>query len=239
MKSLLLFLSSFIIGVGTAVAVYVAIFASPIETELLRAHMGNAGSAYRAALAYETGQGIEQDFTQARHWYEVALARGARGGAMALASIYARGIGGPENMAGAISIYKMEAEAGNTQAQMQLARAAFLGNGMEKNETEGAAWVKKAAEAGSTEAMGLLGSLYYGGIGVPQNFDAAQKWLMKSGDKKAATLAEGIAATMEPIAALPPEMAAQAKQDAFATAKTTIRQMLATSLAKAPPKPQN
>ena len=204
MTRILLFLSSFIIVVGIAVAGYIGFFGKPYEVDRLRAMLGNGAATYRIGVAYDEGSsGATQDQEKARKWYGKAYKKGSFNAAFRLGVMMSDGTGGPADPQAALELFRAGAEAGHMQAMMRMARASFLGLGVEKNDAEGAAWVQKAAEAGSTEAMGLLGTLYYGGIGVEQNFDTAKTWLIKSGDPDAAALATNIDLVTETVNALP------------------------------------
>lgn len=223
MKRILLFLSSFIITVGAAAALWLGLHATPFQREYLRAWFNNPKAQFRTAYAFRNGIGVEPNPEKARYWYAEAAARGSAEAAVNLGLMTLKGAGGIQDGKAALELFKTAAAKGSIKGQMNAARCAFLGVGMEKNEAEGAAFVKKAADSGAQEAVALMGILSLGGIGVPQDHDVAIKWLKKSDVPEAKDLAAKLDAENTILDALPPETRAEKWKDVYARMEAGIR----------------
>jgi len=120
-------------------------------------------------------------------------------------------------------LFHHEAAAPSPDALMQQARDAFLGRGTAQNEEKGAALMQQAALAGDKRAAGLVGILYMGGIGLPQDFDSAGEWFARAGDKQSMEMAEHLMQLRAIGETIPPEQAAQQKEENYKEARAQLR----------------
>ena len=89
------------------------------------AENGDITSQYYLGRAYQTGEGVEQDFALAMQWYETAATRGdliASDGMVGMASLYEAGQGVEVDLDRAIALYTQAAGLGNETAQAALDR---------------------------------------------------------------------------------------------------------------------
>ncbi|WP_319530861.1 tetratricopeptide repeat protein [uncultured Cohaesibacter sp.] len=89
------------------------------------ANAGDITSQYYLGRAYQTGDGIAQDFTTALKWYTTAATRGdliASDGMVGLASLYEQGQGVPTDLEKAKAFLTKAAVLGNAKAQEELNR---------------------------------------------------------------------------------------------------------------------
>jgi TPR repeat protein len=92
MKRVLLFLSSFIIVLGAAGALWLGLFATTFQREHFRATMGNAHAQHATAFLYMNGKaGAAKDEAAARRWYEKATKGGIDAAAFNLGLMLQRG----------------------------------------------------------------------------------------------------------------------------------------------------
>jgi len=151
-----------------------------------------AGRGYGLAMInlgmlYENGQGVTQDFEQARDWYEKATAAGdAR---FKVAAMYRLGVlyvkGGPglnQDYDRAWTWLRQSADGGNTGAMNEIAAFFLYGRGAPTDYVQARQWLLKAAERKNTWAANQLGSLYEHGLGGSQDYPQAIHWYQTAAD---------------------------------------------------------
>jgi hypothetical protein len=223
MKRILLFLSSFIIVIGAASAIFLGCFATEFQRNHLRAEFGNTQASFWVGYAYQNGEGASKNEAAARRWYAKAAAHGSDIAAVNLGLMSLQGQGGAKDEKEALVLFIKAGEKGNAKAQMNAARCAFLGVGMTRDESEGARWVKRAADGGAPQAVALMGVLYLGGIGVVQDHDVAIKWLKISNSKQAKILADSLDAKNSILDKLPPEERALRWKEFYTQTEAEVR----------------
>ena len=134
---------------------------------LLAAQNGNAEAQYNLALAYENGNGMTKDLSEAVKWYRKAAEQGHAGAQKKLKT----------------AELLLNAQNGNAEAQYKLAQAYEKGSGVTKDLTEAMAWYHKAAEQGHAEAQYKLATAYESGTGVGVNLSEALKWNRKAAEQ--------------------------------------------------------
>ena len=134
---------------------------------LLAAQNGNAEAQYNLALAYENGNGMTKDLSEAVKWYRKAAEQGHAGAQKELKT----------------AELLLNAQNGNAEAQYKLAQAYEKGSGVTKDLTEAMAWYHKAAEQGLAEAQYKLAEAYESGAGVGVNLSEAMKWNRKAAEQ--------------------------------------------------------
>jgi Sel1 repeat len=153
----------------------VSLAESPQAMHILAAK-GDAGAQYNLGWLYAQGQGVPQDYAQARAWWEKAAAQGdawARGN---LGVLYANGYGVPQDYAKARQWYEKAATQGNALAQINRGMLYDQGQGVPQDYVKARGWYERAAAQGHAGAQINLGMLYEKGQGVPQDYATARRW---------------------------------------------------------------
>jgi hypothetical protein len=127
---------------------------SPAEISQLqtKAQAGDAGAQFQLGKAYETGDGIPPDDTQAAAWYRKAAEQGNPAAENDLGRMYGTGRGVPKDEEEAVRWYHKAAKHGNPQAMFNLGVSYYNGEGVGTNEFTAYAWFLLARHAGDTAA---------------------------------------------------------------------------------------
>ena len=102
---------------------------------------------------YRYGQGVPQDFEQARYWYRLSADKGHARAQNNLGAMYRQGLGGPQDYEEALRWFRRAAEQGNGGAQNHLGLMYFEGEGIAKDEIEAYKWAYLSAEQGVEQAI--------------------------------------------------------------------------------------
>lgn len=124
------------------------------------------------ALAHcaKTGQAMEQDYTRAFSYYELAVAEGHPASMFQLAVFLDKGLGVPEDSARAYELFRRAAEAGERGALLRVAEALFQGRGVELDRAASLKWFERAAEFDDGDALARIGVIHMEGPpGVPSD----------------------------------------------------------------------
>ena len=119
------------------------------------AERGSIQSQYKLALRYHTGDGVEQNLTEAIEWYKKAAARGHAEAQYTLAVRYYEGDGVEKNSWKAFKWYKLAAWQGHIEAQYSLAYM-YKEEWYERNLLAAFKWYRRAAAQGHREAQRSL-----------------------------------------------------------------------------------
>lgn len=145
-----------------------------------RADSGDADAQINLGRLYHDGQGVPQDYVQARQWYEKAAAQGNAFAQHAIGSLYANGRGVPQDYAQARKWYEKAAAQGLAKAQVALGALYYMGWGVPQDYATARQWWEKAAAQSDAMAQSRLGLLYQNGRGVPQDYAQARQWYEKA-----------------------------------------------------------
>lgn len=148
-----------------------------LDALLQKAQAGDHQAEFVLGLAYEIGNGTDQDYSQAANWYGKAADAGYAPAVAGLGYLYQTGKGVPEDHAKAAQLYRRAAEAGDVRGQFFLALAYTNGIGVTQDAKEAAVWYHAAAKAGQQQSQLILGMMLQDGIGVRRNEFAARRWL--------------------------------------------------------------
>jgi TPR repeat protein len=96
---------------------------------------------------YARGEGVPQDFVEARSWYEKAAGLGGRRAMNLLGLFNENGRGGPRDPAAARSWYQKGAELGDIPSMRNLARVYERGIGGPPDLAQAQQWAAKANTA--------------------------------------------------------------------------------------------
>ena len=142
----------------------------------IAAAQGDAKAQFNLALFYQQGLGVEQNGSEAFHWYHEAAEQGVAEAQFNLALCYQQGLGVEQNDSEAVHWYHKAAEQGIAEAQFNLALCYQQGEGVEKNQSEAVHWYRAAAEQGYVGAQYNLSVCYARGEGVERDLDMAITW---------------------------------------------------------------
>ncbi|RPH81426.1 MAG: sel1 repeat family protein [Nitrospiraceae bacterium] len=151
-----------------------------LQTWHTQAAQGHADEQSNLGWLYATGQGVPQDFAQARQWYEKAAAQGNAFAQESLGWLHYYGNGVPKDYAKAAQWFEEAAVQGIANAQGTLALMYQYGQGVPKNDAKARLWYEKAAAGGNADAQNYLGVRYDFGDGAPQDYVQAAKWYEKA-----------------------------------------------------------
>ena len=137
------------------------------------AERGDADAQINLGVLYEKGDGVVQDYVEARNWYLKAAERGDIDAQFNLGLLYATGQGIPQDYVEARNWWLKAAEQGYVDAQFNLGLLYSGGHGVAQNWK----WSPKAVEHGDAKGQINLGLLYATGQGIPQDYTMAYVWL--------------------------------------------------------------
>jgi TPR repeat protein len=140
------------------------------------AEQGKAWAQYNLGLAYDKGEGVKQDDTEAVKWYRKAAEQGHARAQNNLGWMYAHGEGVPQDYAEAARWSRKAAEQGHPGAQNRLGIMYDNGQGVPQDDAEAVKWYRRAAEQGSADAQHNLGTMYEAGEGVTKDLVSAYLW---------------------------------------------------------------
>ncbi|MBC8037006.1 MAG: SEL1-like repeat protein [Rhizobiales bacterium] len=162
---------------------------------------GDATAQFIIASRYLDGQNVQQDFTKAAYWYQLAAARGLAPAQYRLATLFERGKGVPQDVAAALLWYERAASAGNVKAMHNAAVIAAGNQVGTPNYDEAFRWFRKAAERGLKDSQFNLAVLYERGLGTKIDLSEALFWYTMAGnqgDQDAARRAGQLVAALAP-----------------------------------------
>ncbi|MES0828476.1 tetratricopeptide repeat protein [Ruegeria sp. SCP11] len=137
---------------------------------------GNVDAQYNLGVMYEEGLGVEQDFSEAFRWMNLAATQGDPDAQVRLGLLFENGLGTEADMVEAAKWYRLSAEQGNLHGQSNLADY-YLS---QENYAEAAIWLRRAGEQNHPYASYLLGLMYLRGITLEKNVESAQFWIEKA-----------------------------------------------------------
>ncbi len=154
-----------------------AVTGRPIDpaTELARAHNGDARAQLNVGLLYLKGEGVPQDYNEARFWIEKAARRGLADAQASLGALYRDGLGTSADLTQAMQWFEKAAQQGNAKAQLDMARLLLEENFSRENMDKARQWLEMASSQGTEEANRLLSC--FSGNDKPVDPDKIRDWL--------------------------------------------------------------
>ena len=134
---------------------------------------------FKLGELYENGHVVQQDYAQARHWYEKAAEQGYAAAQYNLGALYMKEglLRDSKQARQARSWFEKAAKQGNADAQFLLATMYLV---TQQDYARAVDLLEKAVAQGHAAAQRALGNLYLYGEGVPQNYEKARNLLEKS-----------------------------------------------------------
>ena len=117
------------------------------ETQRL-ANQGDVESQFYIGRMYSQGEGVRQDYTKAREWYEKAANQGDASSQANLGYIYQYGEGVRQDYAKAREWYTKSANQGIANAQLNLGYLYYKGKGVRQDYATAQEWFGKACDNG-------------------------------------------------------------------------------------------
>lgn len=140
---------------------------------------GDARAEIELGLMYQKGLGVQQDYGQARAWYQKAADQGNATAEDNLGILYLNGWGISKNYGRALAYFQKAAAQGNASAEYDLGWMYQNGAGVPPDDVQAIAWYQKAAAQGEVEAETSLGWMYQRANGFPQDYAQAITWFQK------------------------------------------------------------
>jgi len=147
-----------------------------------KAESGDGRSQVLLGLAFELGQGIEQNYGTAVRWFRKAAEQGDPEGKAYLGSAYISGLGVSRNVEEGLRWYHSAAEQGNVGSQMALWGIYGSGESVPQDKETAVRWLRKAAEQGDPLAESLMGDSYSKGSGVSPDEKEATAWYRRAAE---------------------------------------------------------
>jgi|GEM_PF-3099328 len=126
---------------------------------LAEAKKGNFEAQYRLGIWYRDGNGLKQDYAEARQWFELAAQHGTAVGATAMNALglmYYEGQGVEKNYEEAHQWFLKAAALGNKYGLYNMGRCYQNGHGVEKDLVKALAYYKQAFLAGNEGVLPTL-----------------------------------------------------------------------------------
>lgn len=143
---------------------------------------------------YGNGQGVAQDYQEARQWYERATAENNSESMARIGQLHFFGRGVKQDYGQARQWYEKAAGQGNAAAMNDLGVLYANGEGVPQSYERASQWYEKSAAGGNTTAMNNLANLCDAGKGVPLDKAQAHRWRERSanaGDAEAMLVLAG------------------------------------------------
>ncbi|KAK8893003.1 hypothetical protein M9Y10_030259 [Tritrichomonas musculus] len=127
-------------------------------------------------LLYENGKVVEQDYSKAKEYYELAASNNNSYGYIHIGNLYKEGLGVDKDFSKAKEYFEIAAKMDNSEAFISLGTLYLYGYGVEKNATKAKEYYELAASKNNSSALICLGQLYEEGNGVDKNYSKAKKY---------------------------------------------------------------
>ena len=155
---------------------------SNFEELLKKARSGDAAAQNELGDCYKYGDGVGQDVTEAKNWYEKAAEQGVVEAQRNLGFYYIFGYEEGKEEKG-LEYFLKAASQGDAEAQHTIGKFFKEGTIVSQNDKSAFYWYSKAADQGYANAQYELGESYYFGSGVEQNYEEAIKWFLKAAEQ--------------------------------------------------------
>ena len=148
-----------------------------IEELHSKANQGDVNAQVQLCMAYDQGDGVSKNQTEAASWCRKAAEQGNAAAQNSLGSMYQFGEGVPQDNAEAVRWYQKAADQGYGEAYTNLGYMYDGGLGIKQDQQYAVKLYHRGAEKGSLNAMLNLGVSYWKGEGVSEDLEQAYMWL--------------------------------------------------------------
>lgn len=172
-------------GHKTGILLLALIFLSACHNEIRQlkseAEGGSLVAQNEMGTRFVSGLGLEQNYTNALKWYNLAADKGYAVSQFNLAGMYEQGLGVETNLVKAAEWYLRAAERGHAESQFCLAVMFEQGTGVDRDILEAVKWYQQSSEKNYPFAQNNLSMILLGGRGVPRDLIRAYKWATLAG----------------------------------------------------------
>ena len=148
----------------------------------IAAKNGEADAQKELGSLYFTGEGVQQDFAQALHWYTQAAEQGHAVATYNVGVLHDKGLGLKKDYKEAGKWYRKSADLGYSTAQYNLGIMYEYGQTVEEDPALAMELYLKAAEQGEAAAQFAIGVMYDKGLSVDKDPSQAYMWWQIAGD---------------------------------------------------------
>ena len=141
---------------------------------------------------YKSGNGIEENLTEAIKWYRKAAEQDYAAAQFNLGIMYHDGNGVEQDYVEAMRWCRKAAEQDYVEAQEYIGLMYRIGRGVEQDDSEAMKWFRKAAEQNYAAAQSWVGFMYQEGKGVEQDYAEAMRWYRKAAEQNDAAAQNNI-----------------------------------------------
>jgi len=149
----------------------------------LAATQGDAEAKYMLGIIYYEGNGVTQDYEQAKEWYTSAAEQGHAEAQYMLGVMYYYGKGVTLDYEQAEQFFTSAAEQDNVDATYMLGVMYYEGNGVTQDYEQAEQFFTSAAEQGYAKARYMLGVMYYYGKGVTLDYKQARQLFISAANQ--------------------------------------------------------
>lgn len=110
---------------------------------LKAAEQGNAEAQFRLGILYETGIGVDKNYSAAAKWYRKAAEQGHAQAQNNLGRMYLQGMGVNKNYSSAVMWFRKAADQGHVGARSNMGIMYEKGLGVEKDDREALRWYER------------------------------------------------------------------------------------------------
>jgi TPR repeat protein len=148
------------------------------------ANEGDPYAQFELGLAFDWGNGVEQDFRKAAEFYAKAAEQGHKAAehnlllqhVSAQVKLHLPGV--------VFAKLESRAEAGDRDAQNNLGLCFQHGYGTQQDYAQAMVWFRRAADGGLAMAQFNVGGLYFEGNGVEKDLAAAIDWYTRAAEQR-------------------------------------------------------
>jgi TPR repeat protein len=141
----------------------------------LAAEQNDVDAKNMLGFMYYEGNGVTQDYEQAKKWYTSAAEQGNVYAKYMLGIMYYNGEGVTLDYEQAEQFFTSAAEQNDVDAKYMLGFMYYEGNGVTQDYEQAKKWYTSAAEQGYAKAQYKLGVMYYYGEGVTLDYKQAKQ----------------------------------------------------------------
>ncbi len=144
-----------------------------LEELIVLAENGDVNAQWKLGFKYYNGQGVEQDYTKAFHYWKMVADKGYPEAQYYLGFLYSKGQCVEQDYAKAAYYYELAAKQGHASSQYNLGLLYYNGGGVEQDYAKAAYYFELAAKQGDASAQYSLGVLYNYGCGIEKDYAKA------------------------------------------------------------------
>ena len=145
------------------------------------ASSGHSQAAFELASLYEVGLAVQQDFGQAKEYYEIAVKNGNRDAHFNLALFLSSPLTPNNDLKQARDVLEVIADQGDVEAQFLLATLMNSKmNNVAAKPGKAFYWLQHAANSGHGKAQFQLATQYMKGVHVSRSTKTALKWFKRA-----------------------------------------------------------